>query len=222
MWPSKLTSSTQRVFETHSCHIIYQYFISFYFLMCCCFFLEQFSFFPFIFVGFFFLSWRIIASQCCVGFCCTTRISQLCIQAPHPQVIPLHPSPLGHHGVPGWAPCVTQQLPCSYVLHMVVTYELYIISHNYVYSPSPRSSYPIPLLQAITEHQAGLPMLHSSSPVVICFTHGSYICQCYFPSSSYPLLLPLCPQVCSLCLCLYSCPANSFVSTIFLDSIYMH
>ena len=34
-------------------------------------------------------------------------------------------------------------------------------------------------------------------------------------------LLLLCPQVPSLCLCLYSCPAVRFISTIFLDSIYM-
>ena len=33
-----------------------------------------------------------------------------------------------------------------------------------------------------------------------------------------PLLLPLCPQVRSLCLCLYSCPANMFISSI-LDSL---
>ena len=36
-----------------------------------------------------------------------------------------------------------------------------------------------------------------------------YIFQCCFFNSSYPLLLPLCPQVCSLCLCLYCCPLNS-------------
>ena len=34
-------------------------------------------------------------------------------------------------------------------------------------------------------------------------------------------LLLLCPQVPSLCLCLYSCPADRFISTIFLDSIYI-
>ena len=36
------------------------------------------------------------------------------------------------------------------------------------------------------------------------------------------LLPPLCPQNCSLHLCLYSCPANRFIGTIFPDSIYMH
>ena len=37
---------------------------------------------------------------------------------------------------------------------------------------------------------------------------------------SYPLLLLLCPQV-SLCLHFHCCPANTFISTIFLDSIYV-
>ena len=49
-----------------------------------------------------------------------------------------------------------------------------------------------------------------------------YICQCYFLNSSPPLLLQLCPNVCSLYSYLYFCHANRFISTIFLDSIYMH
>ena len=38
---------------------------------------------------------------------------------------------------------------------------------------------------------------------------------------SHSLLPALCLQVCSLCLCLYTCPTNRFNGTIFLDSIYM-
>ena len=45
--------------------------------------------------------------------------------------------------------------------------------------------------------------------------------QCYSLDSSHHLLPPLCPQVCSLCLRLPCCPAKRFISTIFLDSIYM-
>ena len=33
---------------------------------------------------------------------------------------------------------------------------------------------------------------------------------------------PPCPQVYSLLLCLYSCPVNRFISTIFLDSMHAH
>ena len=28
-----------------------------------------------------------------------------------------HPTPLGHHRAPGWAPCVIQQLPTSYLFY---------------------------------------------------------------------------------------------------------
>ena len=38
---------------------------------------------------------------------------------------------------------------------------------------------------------------------------------------SHPRLPQLCPEVCSLCLSLYSCLANRFISTVLLDSIYM-
>ena len=48
-----------------------------------------------------------------------------------------------------------------------------------------------------------------------------YICQCYSLSSSHPLLPLLCPEVHSLYLHLYSCPANRFTSTIYLDTICM-
>ena len=47
-----------------------------------------------------------------------------------------------------------------------------------------------------------------------------YLFQCYSLKSSHPLLLPLSPKVCSLCLCLLCWPACRINSTIFLDSIY--
>ena len=43
--------------------------------------------------------------------------------------------------------------------------------------------------------------------------------QCYSLESSYPLLPPWWPKVCSLCLCLLCCPANRIIITIFLDFI---
>ena len=45
--------------------------------------------------------------------------------------------------------------------------------------------------------------------------------QCCPPNSPHPLLSQLGPQVSFLCLCLHCCSANSFISTIFLDSMYM-
>ena len=39
------------------------------------------------------------------------------------------------------------------------------------------------------------------------------------PTLSFPRCVH---NVCSLCLSLYSCPANTFISAIFLDSVYMY
>ena len=55
--------------------------------------------------------------------------------------------------------------------------------------------------------------VHTCSHVLV------HIYQCCFFSSSLTLF---CPRVCSLCLHLYSYPANKCISTIFLDSIYIH
>ena len=63
-----------------------------------------------------------------------------------------------------------------------------------------------------TENVHWLPILHM---IIYMFPH-------YYLSLSYPLLPLLCPKVCPLCLLLQFCPADRFISTIFLDSLYMH
>ena len=81
---------------------------------------------------------------------------------------------------------------------------------------------PIPPLEVVTEHQVDLPVLCGCFPLAIYFTFGSVymsvLLSHFVPASPSP---SPCPQVHSLCLCLYSCPATSFTSTVFLDSIYM-
>ena len=63
---------------------------------------------------------------------------------------------------------------------------------------------------------------YSKFPLGLYFTYGSVhvsmlLSPLFPPSPSYSP----CPEVCSLCLGLHCCPANRFISTIFLDSTYM-
>ena len=73
-------------------------------------------------------------------------------------------------------------------------------------------------------HKANLSFLHhTANSHWLCILYMvMYMFQGYFFNSSLPLLPPLYPQVCSLCLHLHCCSANRFISAIFLDSIYMH
>ena len=48
-----------------------------------------------------------------------------------------------------------------------------------------------------------------------------FSCYSFHTFHSFPSPFPPCPYVCSLCLFLHCCPANKFISTIFLDSIYI-
>ena len=64
---------------------------------------------------------------------------------------------------------------------------------------------------AVTQSQTRLKRLSSSS-VYISMLHSQFI-----PLSPSPVV----SKVCSLCLHLYSCPANRFISIIFLNSVCM-
>ena len=80
--------------------------------------------------------------------------------------------------------------------------------------PSPTPSHPSRLSQRsdlISVHNTANSHWLSVLHMII------YMFQCSSLNSSHPLLPPLCPQVCSLCLCLFCCPANSFISIIFLE-----
>ena len=93
------------------------------------------------------------------------------------------------------------------------------ISHRYTYVPSllnfpPISHFsPHPTLYVVTEHWFNLPASYSKFPVAILHV-VLYMLPWYSLNSSHPLLSLLCPQVCSLCLCLPCCPANRFISII--------
>ena len=112
------------------------------------------------------------------------------------------------------------------IIHTYIYKYIYIYIYIYISLlglpplPSKRPSWPL-FPPVITECQARLPMLYSSFLLAILHMIV-YICQCSFLNSFHPLLPLLCPQVHSLCLCFYAFLENRFISTIFLDSRYMH
>ena len=85
--------------------------------------------------------------------------------------------------------------------------------------PRPLSLPPTPL----GSHRAGLSSLCLQQLSTRCLSHTRWR-ACFHPTFSvHPTLSSaLCPQVWSLHLHLHSSPADSFISTVFLDSIYMH
>ena len=92
----------------------------------------------------------------------------------------------------------------------------------HIASPSWASLPPSPYPTSLGCHPAlhWAPCVLQQLLLAVCFIYGNVYFQCYALHLSHPLLPLLC-QVCSVCLCLYSCPANWITGTIFLDSVYM-
>ena len=72
----------------------------------------------------------------------------------------------------------------------------------------------------LSQHRAEPAVLHGSFPPSVLHM-VVYMCRCYSLNSSHPLLPPLCPHAHSLHLCLFSCPANRFISTVFLEGNWL-
>ena len=83
---------------------------------------------------------------------------------------------------------------------------------------SPPSGSHIPPLWDVTEPQAELPALYGNFLSATYITHGNVCSSMLLSQFVLPCSSAAVSIVCSLCLCLYSCPANRFISTIFLDS----
>ena len=100
------------------------------------------------------------------------------------------------------------------------------ISHRCTHVPSllnrPPSSHLHPTPLGCHTVQGLSSLCHTANPHWLSVLHVvMYMFQCYSLNSSLFLLRLLCPQVCSRCLCFHRCPAEGFISTISLDSIYM-
>ena len=111
---------------------------------------------------------------------------------------------------------------CQFLLYNKVN-QLYVYMYPHISSLLHlRPTLPIPPLQLVTKHRADLPVLCSCFPLAIYFTFGSVymsvLLSHFVPASPSP---GSCPQVHSLHLRLYSCPATRLISTVFLDSIYV-
>ena len=111
---------------------------------------------------------------------------------------------------------------CQFLLYNKVN-QLYV--YIYLHIPSLLHlppTLPIPPLQVVTKHRADLPMQCSCFPLAIYFTFGSVHMSMLFShfDPAYPSRFP-CPQVHSLCLCLYSCPSLRFIITIFFQILYI-
>ena len=86
-------------------------------------------------------------------------------------------------------------------------------SNTNIHMPSPSwASLPLPTQPTLLGcHSA--PVLSSlchiaNSPWLSILHMVMYMFQCCSLNSSHPVLHPLCPQVCSLCLCLHYCPES--------------
>ena len=112
---------------------------------------------------------------------------------------------------------------CQFLLYNKVNQlYIYIYPHNSSLLRLP-PTLPIPPLQVVTKHRADLPVLCGCFPLAIYFTFGSIYKS--MPLSHFVPAYPspsLCPQVHSLCLRLYSCPAPRFFRTIFFFRFHIY
>ena len=155
------------------------------------------------------LNWRLTALQYCVGLCYTsTWISHRSALSwtLFPSPTPSDPSRLSQNT--GWALSVMQQIPTGYLFYGLPSGLAGKESSCNAGNPGS-----VPGSGRFPGEGKGCLLQYSGLGMVV------YMFPCYSPSSSHLLLPALRPQVCPLCLRLPFCPANRFISTIFLDSI---
>ena len=93
---------------------------------------------------------------------------------------------------------------------------IHMFPPSWIPLPHPSPSYPSRLSQSTVE----LPESYCKCPLAICFKYGSVYVSMLF-SPFVPPSPPPPPTVSPSLVSVHCCPASSFLSTIFLDSMYM-
>ena len=116
-----------------------------------------------------FKNWSVVALQYCVSFWMYDKMNQLYVYIyPLPPLGPIpHPTPLGHHRAPSWAPCAIPQVPIG----------CFTCSSTYVSSDLPTH----PTLP-------NTPCVHASVSLCLYSCPGTRFICIVFSYSSYSLL----------------------------------
>ena len=127
------------------------------------------------------------------------------IHSPSWVSLPSSPShPLGHQRTQSWASCTIQHFPlASYFTHGSV-YTGNPLQCSCLENPRDRRAW-WAAVYGVAQSRTRVKRL--STVAAMCIYVSATLC----PTVSFPML---CPQVCCLCLHLYFCPADRFISTI--------
>ena len=109
---------------------------------------------------------------------------------------------------------------CEFLLYNKVN-QLYVYIYPHIPSLLSLPHPPYPTFLGLAKHWAYLSELSCCFPLAIYFTFSSvYNSMLLSLRPSFPL--PPSPQIHSLCLFLYSCPATRFISTIFFFRFHIY
>ena len=112
---------------------------------------------------------------------------------------------------------ITLQYCDGFAIHQhESTRGIHVSPPSWIPLPPLSSPHPSRLSQSIG---FGFPVSYIKHPFVTYFTYGNVYVSMLFSQIIPPSPSPLCPKICSLCLCILCCPAHRIFDTIFLYSM---